>query len=158
MSAERVGHIGIGHHEHRGELKSAQSAERVAHMLGDDHPPRCGPRRQARRPRPPARPRHYLNGYVANLQVSGQVVSFLTRHLSYPIASPALFEKIGTRFRDDVRRFTADHGVPMVRFKKGDRKIDVMRPLLAKAAATVCSQVVAVGVRRSSSGVHRRPM
>jgi hypothetical protein len=46
--------------------------------------------------------RIYLNGYVANLQVSGQVVSFLTRHLGYPIASPALFEKIGTRFRDDV--------------------------------------------------------
>ena len=32
--------------------------------------------------------RIYLNGYVANLQVSGQVVSFLTRHLGYPIASP----------------------------------------------------------------------
>jgi hypothetical protein len=34
----------------------------------------------------------------------------------------------------------------VVRFKKGDRKIDVMRPLLAKAAATGRSQVVAVGV------------
>ena len=90
--------------------------------------------------------RIYLNGYVANLQVSGQVVSFLTRHLGYPIASPALFEKIGTRFRDDVRRFAADHDVPVVRFKKGDRKIDVMRPLLAKAAATGRSRVVAVGV------------
>jgi hypothetical protein len=48
--------------------------------------------------------RVYLNGYVPNLQVSGQVVRFLTRHLGYPIASPAIFEKIGTRFRDDVRR------------------------------------------------------
>jgi hypothetical protein len=90
--------------------------------------------------------RIYLNGYVANLQVSGQVVSFLTRHLGYPIASPALFEKIGTRFRDDVRRDAAARGVPVVRFKKGDRKIDVMRPLLARAAATGRSQVVAVGV------------
>jgi hypothetical protein len=88
----------------------------------------------------------YLNGYVANLQVSGQVVSFLTRHLGYPIAPPALLEKIGTRFRDDVRRDAAARGVPVVRFKKGDRKIDVMRPLLAKAAATGRSQVVAVGV------------
>ena len=33
----------------------------------------------------------------------------------------------------------------VVRFKKGDRKVDVMRPLLAKAAATGRSQVVAVG-------------
>jgi hypothetical protein len=90
--------------------------------------------------------RIYLNGYVPNLQVSGQVVTFLTRHLAYPIASPAIFEKIGTRFRDDVRRDAAARGVPMVRFAKGDRKIDVMRPLLAKAAATGRSQLVAVGV------------
>jgi hypothetical protein len=103
--------------------------------------------------------RIYLNGYVANLQVSGQVVSFLTRHLGYPIASPALFEKIGTRFRDDVRRDAAARGVPVARFKKGDRKIDVMRPLLAKAAATGRSQVVAVGVaqefQRVFTGVRR---
>jgi hypothetical protein len=90
--------------------------------------------------------RVYLNGYVPNLQVSGQVVTFLTRHLGYPIASPAIFEKIGTRFRDDVRRFATAAGVPVVRFAKGDRKIDVMRPLLARAAATGRSQVVAVGV------------
>jgi hypothetical protein len=74
------------------------------------------------------------------------VVTFLTRHLGYPIASPAIFEKIGTRFREDVRRFAVAQGVPVVRFAKGDRKIDVMRPLLARAAATGGSQVVAVGV------------
>lgn len=90
--------------------------------------------------------RIYLNAYVPNLQVSGQVANFLTRHLGYPIASPAIFEKIGTRFRDEVRRFAHERGVPVIRFRKGDRKIDVMRPLLAKAAATGRSQVVAVGV------------
>jgi hypothetical protein len=90
--------------------------------------------------------RIYLNAYVPNLQVSGQVATFLTRHLGYPIPSPAIFEKIGTRFRDDVWRFAAARGVPVVRFAKGDRKIDVMRPLLARAAATGRSQVVAVGV------------
>jgi len=90
--------------------------------------------------------RIYLNAYVPNLQVSGQVATFLTRHLGYPVPSPAIFEKIGTRFRDDVRRFAAARGVPVVRFAKGDRKIDVMRPLLARAAATGRSQVVAVGV------------
>lgn len=90
--------------------------------------------------------RIYLNGYVATLQVSGKVVSFLTRHLSYPIASPALLEKIGTRFRDDVRRDAADRGVPVVKVKKGDREIAVMRPLRTKAAKTNRSQLVAVGV------------
>jgi hypothetical protein len=40
--------------------------------------------------------RVYLNGYVPNLQVGGQVVSFMTHHLGYPIPSPAIMEKIGT--------------------------------------------------------------
>ena len=46
--------------------------------------------------------RIYLNGYVPNLQVGGQVVSFLTQHLGYPIPSPAILEKIGTGFRRAV--------------------------------------------------------
>ena len=36
--------------------------------------------------------RIYLNAYVPNLQVGGQVVSFLTQHLGNPIPSPAIFE------------------------------------------------------------------
>jgi hypothetical protein len=46
--------------------------------------------------------RVYLNAYVPNLQVGGQVVSFLTQHLGNPIRSPAVFEKIGTAFRRSV--------------------------------------------------------
>src|SRR6185436_10496111 len=34
--------------------------------------------------------RIYLNGYVPNLQMGGQVVSFLTQHLGNPIPSPAI--------------------------------------------------------------------
>ena len=47
----------------------------------------------------------YVNGYVPNLQVGGQVVSFLTAHLGNPIQSPAILEKIGTAFRRAVDRF-----------------------------------------------------
>src|SRR5262245_18069648 len=90
--------------------------------------------------------RVYLNGYVPTLQSSGQVAWFLTAHLGNPIASPALFEKIGTRFRADVRDYAAVGGIPWIQFRKGDRKLDVVRPLLAKAARTGRSQVVAVGV------------
>ena len=43
--------------------------------------------------------RLYLNGYVPNLQVGGQIVTFLTRHLGFPIPCPALFDQIGQRFR-----------------------------------------------------------
>ena len=49
--------------------------------------------------------RIYLNGYVPNLQMGGQVVSFLTAHLGNPIPSPAILEKIGTAFRRAVASF-----------------------------------------------------
>ena len=80
--------------------------------------------------------RIYLNGYVPNLQVGGQVVSFMTAHLGNPIPSPAIMEKIGTAFRTAVDRFAADNNIPVVRFGKDDRKIEVMRPYLARQART----------------------
>ena len=89
--------------------------------------------------------RIYLNGYVPMLQVGGQVVTFLHAHLGMPVASPAVIEQIGTRFRQAVARFAEDNDIPMVKFRKGIRKIDVMRPLLARAARSGRPQVVAVG-------------
>jgi hypothetical protein len=90
--------------------------------------------------------RIYLNAYVPNLQVGGQVVSFLTAHLGNPIPSPAIFARIGDRFRRDVKRFAEQHDVPLVRFGKDDRKADVMAPYLAKAERAGRPGVVAVGV------------
>jgi len=48
--------------------------------------------------------------------------------------------------RAGVDRFAAKRGVPVVRFAKGDRKVEVMRPRLARAAAAGRSRVAAVGV------------
>src|SRR5918999_238627 len=90
--------------------------------------------------------RIYLNGYVPNLQVSGQVVVFLTQHLGHPIPSPALLAPIGERFRQAVRRFAAEHQIPVVRFAKDQRKADVMGPYLAAAAAAGRPGVVAIGM------------
>ncbi len=97
--------------------------------------------------------RIYLNGYVPNLQVGGQVVSFLTAHLGYQIPSPAILEKIGTAFRKAVDRFAADNKIPVVRFGKNDRKIEVMRPYLARQAATGRSGVAAIGVAQEFAPV-----
>src|ERR1700675_205254 len=80
--------------------------------------------------------RIYLNGYIPNLQVGGQVASFMTAHLGYPIPSPAIMEKMGTAFRKAVDRVADDNKIPVVRFGKDDRKIDRMRPYLARQAAT----------------------
>jgi hypothetical protein len=97
--------------------------------------------------------RIYLNGYVPNLQVGGQVVSFMTAHLGYPIPSPAIIEKIGTAFRGAVERFAADNTIPVVRFGKDDRKVDVMRPYLAGQARTGRSGVAAIGIAQEFQNV-----
>jgi hypothetical protein len=97
--------------------------------------------------------RVYLNGYVPNLQVGGQVVRFLTRHLGYPIPSPAIFAKLGGSFRSAVKTFADAEQIPMVRFGKGDRKIDVMTPHLRRQAATGRSGVAAIGVAQEFQNV-----
>jgi hypothetical protein len=70
--------------------------------------------------------RIYLNGWVPTLQLPGQVVSFLTSHLGFPIPSPALLEKIGLRFRRAVAEFAAANDIPVLGFAKGERKLEVM--------------------------------
>jgi hypothetical protein len=90
--------------------------------------------------------RVYLNAYVPILQSSGQVVAFMTQHLDLPIPSPALFDKIGQKFRRAVASFAETNHIPWVRFRKDDRKAEVMAPYLKQAAATGRSQVVAIGV------------
>ena len=95
--------------------------------------------------------RIYLNAYVPSLQVGGQVVTFLTRHLGYPIPSPALFATIGNDFRKAVKTFARRHGMPLFQFKKRQRKIDAMRPFLKKAAGT--PGVVAIGVAQEFQSV-----
>jgi hypothetical protein len=94
--------------------------------------------------------RIYLNAYVPNLQVAGQVVVFLTQHLGNPIPSPALFTKIGNAFRAAVQRFAATRQIPLVRFAKDARKQDVMRPY--PEAATEPG-VVAIGVAQEFRSV-----
>ena len=97
--------------------------------------------------------RIYLNAYVPNLQVGGQVVSFLTAHLGNPIPSPAIFEKIGSVFRRAVGRFADEQHIPVVRFTKADRKIEKMRPFLDRQAATGRSGAAAIGVAQEYASV-----
>ena len=89
--------------------------------------------------------RIYLNGYVPNLQVGGQVVNFLT-HRGFPIPSPVVLERNGVRFRRAVEGYAEANGIPWVRFGKGDRKLDVMRPHLDRLASEGRTGVAAVGV------------
>jgi hypothetical protein len=97
--------------------------------------------------------RIYLNGYVPTLQVGGQVVSFMTQHLGLPIPSPAVLEKVGTRFRRAVRTFADTDHITMVKFNKGDRKLDVMKRHIAAQARTGRSGVAAIGIAQEFQNV-----
>jgi hypothetical protein len=83
--------------------------------------------------------RLYLNAYLPNLQVGGQVVRLLCGHLGKPIASAALLSPIGNRFRTAVKRFATERGIPVLELNKrdrgdwGDRKLDHVRPYLEAA-------------------------
>jgi hypothetical protein len=97
--------------------------------------------------------RIYLNGYVPNLQVGGQVASFMTAHLKFPIPSPAIMEKIGTGFRRSVKAFAEAEDIPVVGFAKTDRKQEVMASYLQRQAATGRSGVAAIGVAQEYANV-----
>jgi hypothetical protein len=89
--------------------------------------------------------RLYLSGFVPGLQTPGGVIYFLHDHRGHPIASPALFEKIGNRFRVAMAAWARAHGVPVVTFTAGERKAEVMAPYLEAARARGRSGVVAIG-------------
>jgi len=94
--------------------------------------------------------RLYLNAYVPDLQVGGQVVRFCTRHLGKPIASTALLGRIGDRFRAGVKRFARERKIRILELKKpdrsrwDDRKLDHVRPHLQKAEREGRYGVVAI--------------
>ena len=94
--------------------------------------------------------RLYLNAYVPNLQVGGQVVRFITQHLGKPIPSAALLGQIGNRFRREVKAFAEANRIPILQLKKpdrsrwDDRKLDHVGPLLQAAERERRFGVVAI--------------
>jgi hypothetical protein len=96
--------------------------------------------------------RLYLLGYLAQLQVGGQVIQFL-KHRGYPVPSPACLQQIGDGFRARVASFAEANHVPLVALKAADRNIEVMRPYLDRAAETGRSQVAAIGVAQETQRV-----
>lgn len=102
--------------------------------------------------------RLYLNAYVPKLQVAGQVAYFLHDHLGLMLPSPAVFEKIGNRFRRDVGRLAEQRAIPILRLKKpdrtrwDDRKLDHVQPYLDAAEADVTTASWPSSPAKSSSG------
>jgi hypothetical protein len=66
--------------------------------------------------------RLYLNGYIPSLQTGGNLVTFLTKHRNQSIPFPALLGKISEEFRANVKQFAAKNAIPIIEFKRGQRK------------------------------------
>src|SRR5437868_14682061 len=70
--------------------------------------------------------RMYLNVYVPRLQCAYGAVSFFRDHRGQPLASSALMSPMSRDFVAELDRFAARHRVPVVLFRKGQRKDDLI--------------------------------
>jgi hypothetical protein len=70
--------------------------------------------------------RMYLNVYVPRLQCASGAMSFFRDYRGQPLASSALMSPMSRRFVAELDRFVARHRLPVVLFRKGQRKDDVM--------------------------------
>ncbi len=69
--------------------------------------------------------RMYLNVYVPHLQTPAGVAHFFRAHRGATFASSALMEPLTTAFIAALERFARTQGVPLLTFKKGQRKDDI---------------------------------
>src|SRR5256886_15422089 len=70
--------------------------------------------------------RMYLNVCVPRLQCAYGAVSFFRDHRGQPLASSALMSPMSRRFVAELDRFIVRHHLPVVLFRKGQRKDAVM--------------------------------
>ena len=76
--------------------------------------------------------RMYLNIYVPALQCEPGVVKFFRSHRGHPFASSALMDPMTKTFVASIERFAKQEQIPVVQFRKGQRKDDVMAEHLAR--------------------------
>ena len=53
--------------------------------------------------------RIYLNGYIPNLQILGQLIAFLVQHRKQKIPSPALLNQMTINFVKNIKQYAEDN-------------------------------------------------
>src|ERR1700692_3853375 len=76
--------------------------------------------------------RMYLNVYVPRLQPEQGVVWFFREHRGQPLPSAALMSPMSRSFVAKLEGYVAEHEIPLVQFRKGQRKDTVMADHLRK--------------------------
>ena len=97
--------------------------------------------------------RMYLNVYVPRLQTEPGVVQFFRGHRGQPLPSAALMSPMSRGFVTKLESFVARHEVPLVQFRKGERKDAVMTAHLRRFARE--EGVVFVGKAQEKAPVFR---
>lgn len=69
--------------------------------------------------------RMYLNLYIPRLQSEPGIVGFFRGHRGHAFASSALMAPMSNAFVGSIHAFCDDNDIPIVAFKKGERKDDV---------------------------------
>jgi len=69
--------------------------------------------------------RLYLNVYQPKLQTEKQAACFFRYHRGQPVASSSLMGVMTNAYLQQVDDFVTKHGIPVVQFRKGQRKDDV---------------------------------
>ena len=97
--------------------------------------------------------RMYLNVFVPRLQHELGIVGFFRDHRGQPLPSAALMKPMSRGFVAKLESFAAQHEIPLVQFRKGQRKDDVMKEHLRKFGKD--EGVVFVGKAQEKTPVFR---
>jgi hypothetical protein len=98
--------------------------------------------------------RLFLQAYMPKLMTDHQVVRFLLDR-GFQIPSPALLGKQGRDYVAAIDRFALEHGIPVVRFAKGESKEEAARPYLARAEQEERFGVVLIGIAQEKTSAWR---
>ncbi len=97
--------------------------------------------------------RMYLNVFVPGLQYEWGIVRFFRQHRGQPLPSAALMSPMTRGFVAALEDFVSRHGIPLVRFEKGQRKDMVMAEHLQRFGGE--EGVVFVGKAQENTPVFR---
>jgi hypothetical protein len=97
--------------------------------------------------------RLYLNVYVPQLQYAGGVAAFLKHQRGAQVVSTALVKPMTEGFVAAMKAFGQAQGIPLVHFRKGQRKDDLAKEYLARFTGT--EGVLFIGVAQEKARLPR---
>jgi hypothetical protein len=95
-----------------------------------------------------------LHAWVPKLQTGGGVIGFL-QDRGFEIPWPALLGKNGERYVREIHAFAAANEIPIVRFGRGQSKLEIARPYLERAEREDRFGCVMIGVCQERTLVWR---